>query len=100
MQLWLLSPPFPPPPSTSHPPVAKLVRSTRQLMLTLPKAPGDWPAQAAAPRSLLLPPPIDWSKLEAILPGEAGARVMNLSEMFSYEELMQQVSVFSAFDQH
>lgn len=42
-------------PHASRPAAAKLLRSARRVELSLPKAPGDWPADAAAPGRLLLP---------------------------------------------
>jgi hypothetical protein len=51
------------------------------VLLTLPKAPGDWPADAAAPRALLLPAPVSWDALPALPAGQRGADIMELGRM-------------------
>lgn len=74
---------------------AKLQRSVRRVALSLPKAPGVWPAEAAAPEQLLLPGPFEWETLQGLAPGLEGAAEMDLSSMFPHEHVLQQVGAWT-----
>jgi hypothetical protein len=71
---------------------AKLLRSRRRVELSLPKARGDWPAELARPRELLLPPPVEWGPLPGWAAGEAGAKTMDLAWMFPFSAVTHFVS--------